>query len=172
MSTFLPELESAWRQGIPLVAAMGVEIAGYTDDELVLRAALAPNINVHGTGFAGSLYSICTLAGWGVLWLQLRARGRAAHIVLSEAQIDYGRAVEEAIVCRCRFDPETQAPNLSQLDATGSGLFPLTATIESGGGRAVRFEGEYAVKLHTAPSAEPSAAPAAEPTAASESSAT
>ena len=152
MSTFLPELESAWRRGIPLVAAMGVEIAGYDDDELVLRAALAPNINVHGTGFAGSLYSICTLACWGALWLTLRARGRDAHIVLSEAEIDYRRAVEESIVCRCRFDPETQAPNLAQLETTGSGLFPLTAAIDSGGRRAVRFEGEYAVKLCAEPS--------------------
>ena len=157
MSTFLAELESAWRQGIPLAAAMGIEIVGYADDELVLRAALAPNINVHGTAFAGSLYAICALAGWGAIWLPLRARGRDPHIVLSEAQIDYGRAVEETIVCRCRFDPETQAPNLAQLETTGSGLFPLTATIESGGRRAVRFEGEYAVK----PRAEPAAAPAA-----------
>jgi thioesterase domain-containing protein len=147
MSTFLPELESAWRRGIPLVTAIGLEIASYADDELVLRAALAPNINVHGTAFAGSLYSICALAGWGAIWLPLRARGREPHIVLSEAQIDYSRAVEEAIVCRCRFDPDTQAPNLAQLEKTGSGLFPLAATIESGGRRAVRFEGEYAVKL-------------------------
>lgn len=155
MSTFLPELESAWRQGIPLVAAMGVEIVSYADDELVLRAALAPNINVHGTAFAGSLYSICTLAGWGSIWLQLRARGTDAHIVLSEAQIDYRRAVDEAIVCRCRFDSDTQAPDLAQLDKTGSGLFPLTVTIESGGRRAVRFEGEYAVKLRVEPSSAP-----------------
>ncbi|HEY7673376.1 MAG TPA: YiiD C-terminal domain-containing protein [Gammaproteobacteria bacterium] len=156
MSTFLPELESAWRQGIPLVAAMGVEIAGYSEGELVLRAPLAPNINVHGTGFAGSLYAICTLAGWGALWLQMRARGRDAHIVLSESQIDYRRAVEESIVCRCRFDADTQAPNLAQLERTGSGLFPLTATIDSGGRGAVRFEGEYAVKLRVEPSAAPS----------------
>jgi thioesterase domain-containing protein len=159
MSTFLAELESAWRQGIPLVGAMGVEIASYADDELVIRAALAPNINVHGTAFAGSLYAICALAGWGAIWLQLRARGREAHIVLSEAQIDYRHAVEEAIVCRCRFDPESQAPNLVQLETTGSSLFPLTATIESGGRRAVRFEGDYAVKVR----AEPSVAVGAEP---------
>jgi thioesterase domain-containing protein len=155
MSTFLAELESAWRQGIPLVAAMGVEIAGYADDELVLRAPLAPNLNVHGTGFAGSLYSICTLACWGALWLQLRARNRDAHVVLSEGQIDYRRAVEESIVCRCRFDLEAQAPNLAQLEATGSGLFRLTAAIDSGGRGAVRFEGEYAVKLRAAPSDAP-----------------
>jgi thioesterase domain-containing protein len=155
MSTFLAELESAWRQGIPLVAAMGVEIVSHADDELVLRASLAPNINVHGTGFAGSLYSICTLACWGAIWLALRARGHDAHIVLSEAQIDYRRGVEEAIVCRCRFDREAQAPDLAQLETTGSGLFPVTATIESGGRRAVRFEGEYAVKLRAAPSDAP-----------------
>ena len=152
MSTFLAELESAWRRGIPLAAAMGIEIASYADDELVLRAALAPNINVHGTAFAGSLYAVCALAGWGSIWLPLRARGRDPHIVLSEAQIDYARAVEEAIVCRCRFNRDAQAPNLAQLETTGSGLFPLTATIESGGRRAVRFEGDYAVKVRVEPS--------------------
>jgi thioesterase domain-containing protein len=146
MNELCTELQAIWHRDIPVAAAMAIEIVGYADDELVVRAALAPNSNVHGTAFAGSLYSICALAGWGVLWLQFRARNIAADIVLAEGHIRYRKAVAEPIVCRCRFDAELQVPNLEQLVRTGSGLFPLTSSVIAETRRAVHFEGEYAVK--------------------------
>jgi thioesterase domain-containing protein len=165
------ELESTWRQGIPLAAAMGIEVVSFADDELVVRAALAPNVNVHGTAFAGSLYSICALAAWGAIWLQLRTRGLDGLIVLSEAHIDYLRPVEQTIICRCRFDTAAQAPNIEQLQATGNGLFPLVSLVEYGGRRAARFEGEYAVKLRAEATARPEPASLTEPASAEPTSA-
>ena len=40
--------------------AMGVKVVGLTDKSLSLVAPLAKNSNVHGTAFAGSLYSVGT----------------------------------------------------------------------------------------------------------------
>jgi hypothetical protein len=40
--------------------AMGVKVVGLTDNSLSLVAPLAKNSNVHGTAFAGSLYSVGT----------------------------------------------------------------------------------------------------------------
>lgn len=147
MSTLIHDLQSIWREQVPLATAMGVEIERYADDELVVRAALAPNVNLHGTAFAGSLYSVCALAGWGTTWLQLRGRNLDGRIVLAEGRITYRRAVTEDIVCRCRFDPAEQLANLEQLAKTGSGLFPLLCGVDAGGRRAVRFEGEYSVRI-------------------------
>lgn len=154
MSTIIQELQSIWREQIPLAVAMGVEIERYSDDELVLRAALAPNVNLHGTAFAGSLYSVCALAGWGMTWLQLRGRNFAGRIVLAEGHVTYRRAVAEDLVCHCRFDPAEQLANLEQLAKTGSSLFPLLCRIDAGGRRAVRFEGEYAVRIEGAQDSE------------------
>jgi thioesterase domain-containing protein len=146
MHTLAKELESTWHRDIPLAAALGVEVASYTDDELVVRAALAPNVNMHGTAFAGSLYSICALTGWGMIWLKLRDRALAGHIVLAEARIRYRRAVDESIVCRCRFDAALAQQSFEQLETTGRGFFPLACVIDADGRLAVRFDGEYAVK--------------------------
>jgi thioesterase domain-containing protein len=159
MNELTAELQSIWRREIPLAVAMAIE--------LTVRAALAPNTNVHGTAFAGSLYSICALAGWGALWLQFRARNIAADIVLAEGHIRYRKAVAEQIVCRCRFDPDLQIPNLEQLVRTGSGLFPLTCTVIADTRRAVRFEGEYAVKHDMTAGKAAGKSPVAEPTSAS-----
>jgi thioesterase domain-containing protein len=151
MSILIDELQSIWREQIPLTTAIGVAIERYTNDELVLRAALAPNLNLHGTAFGGSLYSVCALAGWGMTWLQLRGRNLDGRIVLAEGRITYRRAVAEDIVCRCRFDPAEQLANLEQLAKTGSGLFPLLCGVDAGGRRAVRFEGEYSVRIERPP---------------------
>ena len=147
MHTLCQDLAAIWRRTIPLAAAMGVEIEAFDADELVVRAALAPNVNLHGTAFAGSLYSICALTGWGLLWLELRARGLDPGIVLAKASIGYRRAVAEAITCRCHFDAAAQAPQVERLLDTGRSSFVLECAVAAGGRRAVRFDGEYAVKL-------------------------
>ncbi|HLF12915.1 MAG TPA: YiiD C-terminal domain-containing protein, partial [Gammaproteobacteria bacterium] len=91
--TLCAELHSTWHEEIPLAAAMGIEVVSFARDELVVRAPLAPNTNVHGTAFAGSLFSICVLTCWGRVWLALRQQGLAARIVVADSQIKYRKAV-------------------------------------------------------------------------------
>jgi thioesterase domain-containing protein len=141
------ELERIWHETIPISAQMGIEVLGWEDGELTIRGALAPNVNIHGTAFAGSLFAVAALGGWGALWLALRMRGIDAKIVLTDGHIEYKRPVTEAIVCRCHFDTTVQTPNIEQLERTDSSVFPLTCTIAATGRRAVQFEGEYAVRL-------------------------
>ena len=57
LSPALTALERRWHEEIPLSAAMGLKIVDGDDGALTLRAPLEPNRNVHGTGFAGSLYA-------------------------------------------------------------------------------------------------------------------
>ena len=51
--------------------------------DLHLKANLAANLNVRDTMFAGSIYSQCVLAGWGLIWLQLKEAGLGG-ILLAE----------------------------------------------------------------------------------------
>ena len=52
------ELTRKIRSAIPVSAAMQFSIDYLQVDEIRVSAPLQPNINVHGTGFAGSIYSM------------------------------------------------------------------------------------------------------------------
>jgi GNAT superfamily N-acetyltransferase len=39
------------------------------------QASLNKNINLHGTMFAGSIFSLATLTGWGMIFLKLKEKG-------------------------------------------------------------------------------------------------
>ncbi len=54
----------ALRSAIPIFAAMQGEISYIDDNTVRMTAPLAPNKNVHGSGFAGSSMSLPSVAGW------------------------------------------------------------------------------------------------------------
>jgi thioesterase domain-containing protein len=123
-----------------------LEVVDYTDEgELRVKAPLAPNRNVHGTAFAGSLFSVCVLTGWGSTWLALKLAGLDGSIVVSESRIQYRKAVAGEIVCACRPDRAVLATSLEDLRAHGRANLPLVCTVDAGGKRAVAFEGTYVV---------------------------
>jgi len=147
MRTLCAELERTWHEEIPISKAMGIRVGEFANDRLVVRAQLAPNINVHGTAFAGSLYAIAALCGWGMTWLQLKTRAIDGSIVIADGRIKYDRPVKSEIVATCRFSPDAHAEALRRLEADGKTRFPLECSIEANGEVAARFGGEYAVRL-------------------------
>jgi thioesterase domain-containing protein len=146
MQALCAELGQTWHREIPISAAMGIEILECDAHELVVEAPLAPNINVHGTAFAGSLYAVTALTGWGMMWLALKARGVDASIVLAQGHIRYVKAVRGAIRCVSRFEPDAQQRALERLAESGRSVFALEASISADGEPAIRFEGKYAVR--------------------------
>ena len=76
----LDDLERKLREEIPLARAMDLRVADYDGQALTLAAPLPPNINDKGCAFGGSLASLMTLAGWGLVRLQLQARGSDAEV--------------------------------------------------------------------------------------------
>jgi thioesterase domain-containing protein len=87
------ELQNTWREEIPISAHMGIKLHRYTGSTIETRASLNKNINLHGTMFAGSIYSLATLTGWGMLFLQLKQKGLRGEIVLGDASIHYHKPV-------------------------------------------------------------------------------
>jgi len=141
------ELQSTWLREIPLATSLAIEVVSCARDELAVRAPLAPNRNLHGTAFAGSLFSICVLTGWGATWLALAQRGIEGSIVVSDSRIQYRKAVTGDLVCRRRPDLELVEQRLAALAQSGRATLPLACTIDQDGKRAVAFEGEYVVHL-------------------------
>src|SRR6476620_11139264 len=74
---------------MPPVAALQLRIAGFDGDALRLEAPLAAHVNDKGCAFGGSLASLMTLAGWGLLTLRLQAAGLAAEVYVAESATQY-----------------------------------------------------------------------------------
>ena len=97
----LQELREYCR-GMPPVAAMQVEVEGMRGDALGLPAPLSANANDKGNAFGGSLTSLMTVAGWGLVTLKLRLAGLKAEVYVADSQIRYlaplyGDLVAEAV---------------------------------------------------------------------------
>lgn len=74
---------------IPLARAMQLHLAEWDGERLRLAAPLAPNINDKGCAFGGSLASLMTLVGWGLIVLRLRALGRSCDIYVQDSMVRY-----------------------------------------------------------------------------------
>lgn len=139
------ELTATWHREIPIVAAMGMAVERYDGDALTVRAPMQPNRNIHGTTFAGSLYTACILTGWGGIWLALRERGQDGVIYAAESSIQYRKGVYGDFVCRCLLDRIALGSALDELEAAGRASLELACTIESSDKLAVKFTGRYVV---------------------------
>ena len=76
-------------RSMPPVAALQLEIAGADGNCLRLRAPLAVHVNDKGCAFGGSLVSLMTLAGWGVVTLALERAGLHADVFVASSQVRY-----------------------------------------------------------------------------------
>lgn len=87
------QLQQAWYQHIPLSEKMGVRIQQYTGQKFITTMPEIGNQNPHHTLFAGSLFSLATLTGWGLIWLMLRERHLGGTIILADAHIRYSAPI-------------------------------------------------------------------------------
>jgi thioesterase domain-containing protein len=80
---------AAHYQAMPPVAALQLRIAGFDGDCLRLRAPLSAHVNDEGCAFGGSLGSLMTLAGWGLVTLRLQQAGLAAEVYVADSSVRY-----------------------------------------------------------------------------------
>ena len=144
MQDKLSVLEETLHQEVPLTEQMGVRVESHDGFELVLHADFEPNINIHGTAFGGSLYSICAVTCWGMLHLKFEEAGVAAQSVLGRASIIYMRPVTGDIQARCRLpDDGSFALFIERLKQGENARIDLVAEILTEEGVAVSYSGNY-----------------------------
>ncbi len=126
---------------------MGMRVHEGGLDGLVMRLPLNPNRNHQQTAFAGSLNALCTIAGWGYVFLLLRELGRHGNIVIHRSSIKYLEPVTSSeIYAHCR--PVTPAETqhfLDMLDDKGQTKLELAVEVAGSEGPAVSFKGSYVV---------------------------
>jgi thioesterase domain-containing protein len=150
---FLSELQTILEREIPMCAQMGIRVHDGGTDGLVMRLPLAPNRNHQKTAFAGSLNALCTIAGWGSVYLLLRELGRDGNIVIRRSTIKYQEPVSSSeIFARCQpVSADARQYFLEMLGDKGQAKLDLTVEIAGNDGPAVSFSGSYVVLPPGAP---------------------
>lgn len=141
--TWCSELQATWHDEIPISETMGIRISQYTGREFETQALLSRNINVHGTMFAGSIYSLATLTCWGLLHLQLRERQLEGAVVLADGQIKYRKPVSSEPVAVAKLSDMNG--DLAVLKEGSNARVSLKSQIFDGSTAVAEFTGQFVV---------------------------
>lgn len=116
---------------MPPVAALGLRVVPHADDDrLCLRAPLADNVNDKGCAFGGSLTSLMTLAGWGLIVRRLAGAGLDADVYVGASEVRYRAPLYadlEAVAVPA--EGESWARFLEALRGTGKARFAVAARV-------------------------------------------
>jgi thioesterase domain-containing protein len=143
----LDDLQATLHREIPICAQMGIAVESYEGGQLTLRMPLSPNRNHKRTAFAGSLNALCTVAGWGLVYLLSRERQEFGDIVIRRSSIKYLQPVDRDVVTAT-----TEALDHSLIDyfaemlvEKGQAKLDLHVEVPGIEGPAVSFTGSYVV---------------------------
>ena len=118
-------LQKTIRDSIPLSQAMQFSINALEVDEIRVSAPLEPNINIHGTGFAGSIYSVAVLTGWALCTHIMQELELDAELVVGNAGIRYLAPVTGSLECLCRCSEAQRLAFRDDLQENGKGKLVL-----------------------------------------------
>jgi thioesterase domain-containing protein len=143
----LDELQSMLEREIPMCTQMGICVHGREGETLIMRLPLSPNRNHQQTAFAGSLNALCTITGWGSVYLLLKELGREGTIVIRRSTIRYHEPVtSDEILAHCQpISDEARQYFLEMLDDKGQAKLDLSVEIAGSSGPLVTFAGSYVV---------------------------
>ena len=144
----LSDLERTLHREMPISVAMGMRAVGWVDRRLAMEMPLAPNRNHQDSAFAGSLNALCTVVGWGTVYLLVREAGLAGNVVIRRASIRYLRPVRSAVIQApgLTLDPGGEAFFFELLESKGRSKIDVGAQIVDADGPLVTFTGSYVVQ--------------------------
>jgi thioesterase domain-containing protein len=139
-------------EGIPLARAMALELGDYNGDHLTLTTPLGPNVNDKGCAFGGSLVSLMTLTGWGVVELALRQRGEDCDVYVGESTVRYLSPVWGDFQARAqRAEDASWEIFFATLAARGRARIAITAEVPGEGGKpAATLAAQFVAKRRAA----------------------
>jgi len=135
------ELQDTWTETIPITEHMGIKLHQYTGRTLETRASLNKNINIHGTMFAGSIFSLATLTGWGMIFLQLKERQLMGDIVLGDGDIHYHKPITMKPRATCHV--ESLSGKFAPLEKRKKCSFTLQVDIMDDDNAVAEFRGVF-----------------------------
>ena len=135
------------QEHILLCAFMQLKIISLSANAIATTAPLAPNQNMHGTGFAGAQYSLAVATGWALVHNRLDEAGVKGQLVVKEATIHYKRPVTGDLELNACFHDSVIAEDtlVQGLSELGRVKFPLIVNIYSNGKKCGYLDASYIV---------------------------
>lgn len=99
-------LENLIKTEIPVSNHFKFKIENYNNNSLKISAPLIQNKNDKEIVFAGSIFSIAALAGWGLLTLKFKRENLNPKLVMYKGNIIYKKPVRDDFICRCSISEE------------------------------------------------------------------
>jgi thioesterase domain-containing protein len=146
----VPAFEHFLHEMIPLAKAMDVGVEVSDSHALVLTAPKEPNKNSLNTAFGGSLVSLATLAGYGVVWELMRDEKEGEkpswHIVVKESRAAYRRPVMGDLRAICERPAQAAVAEFKEaLARYGKAKLKLRARVIEAGQTAVDVQAAFVV---------------------------
>jgi thioesterase domain-containing protein len=127
---------------------MQLSVPRYSGGELEMTAPLAPNINDKGCAFGGSMASLLTLAGWGLIELGLRAQGLDCDIYVGDSNVRYREPLWGELRGIARFaEADAMARVVAAVRAQGKGRADVVCEIAGEQGAAATLTARFVAKL-------------------------
>jgi thioesterase domain-containing protein len=147
LSPRLRELQAILEFEIPMCRQMGICVHECGPDGLVMRLPLVPNLNHQQTAFAGSLNALCTIAGWGSVFLLLKELDRPGMIVIRRSTIRYHEPVTSAEIFARTLPVAAEARQyfVEMLDDKKQAKLDVAVEIPGAERPLVSFSGSYVV---------------------------
>lgn len=108
------EFLRTYTRELPPVAAIQAQVADYDGQRLVLTAPLSANVNDKGSAFGGSMTSLMTYAGWGLVTLQLQQAGMAADVFVADSSVRYLKPLYADLHAEAELAPDQSWPTFLQ----------------------------------------------------------
>ncbi|HJV80689.1 YiiD C-terminal domain-containing protein [Noviherbaspirillum sp.] len=146
------ELEMYLHEHIPLSRAMDASVVSVAQDEVVLRAPLAPNINHRDTVFGGSASALAILAAWSLLHTRLRSEGISSRLVIQRNTMEYQQPILGEFTARSFLEQPAQWQQFTRMLARkGKARLSVSSELEHAGEVVGKLVGEFvALSAHGA----------------------
>ncbi|MEZ5537110.1 MAG: YiiD C-terminal domain-containing protein [Thiolinea sp.] len=137
-------LQQTIHDTIPISKHMGFTISSLSGQQIKVTAPLPNNINIHGTAFAGSIYTIATLTAWGLAYSILQDNNIEADLVLGEAHIKYRTPIKNDLLCMANINDENHKAFINKLNQKARGRLQIIVNIND----AAQWEGKLIAIPH------------------------
>lgn len=145
-------LTAQLRATIPLTVAMEAAVRSFDGRRLEIAAPLAPNRNLHGTAFGGSLATLGILGGWSLVAAALDEAGIRARIVVQHSDCEFLEPVGADFIAVSEL-PEAEWPRfVAMLRRHRRARVAIDTTILADQRPLVRHRGRFAAFLESAES--------------------
>lgn len=140
------EFQQFLYEQIPITEKMGIEVLEFKHYNVRMLARLELNLNHKCTAFGGSINSLMTLCGWGVIFANVKEFAPNAHIVIQKSNIEYLFPIERDFIAECKIEKREDLEKLMPtFNKFGRARLKLNVYCRDEDKVLSKFEGQYVV---------------------------